>query len=83
MSRTLSVAAFSAALLVPAAALAHHGWAGQDNAKVTTLEGRVDAVRYRNPHGERLAGCQRYVAHMLFMRVFWPALKRSMHASSV
>jgi hypothetical protein len=42
----------AAALLAPAPALAHHGWAGQDNEHVTTLEGRVDAVRYRNPHGE-------------------------------
>jgi len=48
----LAVAALAAPLLVSGPASAHHGWAGQDNSKVTTLEGRVDAVRYRNPHGE-------------------------------
>lgn len=42
----------AAALLVPLPALAHHGWSGQDNAHVTTLEGKIAAVRYRNPHGE-------------------------------
>jgi hypothetical protein len=40
------------ALLAPLPALAHHGWAGQDNAHVTNLEGRIAAVRYHNPHGE-------------------------------
>jgi hypothetical protein len=42
----------AAVLLAPLPAVAHHGWAGQDNAKLTILEGRIDAVRYRNPHGE-------------------------------
>jgi hypothetical protein len=42
----------AAALLAPLPALAHHGWSGQDNEHLTTLEGRIDAVRYRNPHGE-------------------------------
>lgn len=42
----------AAALLAPLPAAAHHGWSGQDNAKVTTLEGKIAAVRYRNPHGE-------------------------------
>ena len=42
----------AAALLAPLPALAHHGWSGQDNSKVTTLEGKIAAVRYRNPHGE-------------------------------
>ena len=41
-----------AVAVTPVAALAHHGWSGQDNAKVTTLSGAVTAVRYRNPHGE-------------------------------
>jgi hypothetical protein len=45
--------AFAAALLLaPAPALAHHGWSGQDNTKVTTLEGKVQAVRFRDPHAE-------------------------------
>ncbi|OYX34329.1 MAG: hypothetical protein B7Y99_05645 [Caulobacterales bacterium 32-69-10] len=42
----------AAALLAPLPAAAHHGWSGQDNAKLTTLEGKIAAVRYRNPHGE-------------------------------
>lgn len=44
--------ALVAAFLAPLPASAHHGWAGQDNAHVTTLEGKIAAVRYRNPHGE-------------------------------
>lgn len=44
--------ALVAALLAPLPAAAHHGWAGQDNNKVTSLEGKIEAVRYRNPHGE-------------------------------
>ena len=41
-----------AAALSAAPAAAHHGWRGQDNAKVTVVEGPIRAVRYRNPHGE-------------------------------
>lgn len=41
-----------AVAVTPVAALAHHGWSGQENDKVTTLSGSVEAVRYRNPHGE-------------------------------
>lgn len=44
--------ALVAAVLAPLPASAHHGWAGQDNGKVTALEGKIAAVRYRNPHGE-------------------------------
>lgn len=46
------VASLLAPLPAAAPALAHHGWSGQDNAKLTTLEGKIAAVRYRNPHGE-------------------------------
>jgi hypothetical protein len=46
------VAALLAPLPAAAPAWAHHGWSGQDNAHVTTLEGKIAAVRYRNPHGE-------------------------------
>ena len=53
MKWTVKPALFAAALILPApAALAHHGWAGQDNAHVTTLEGTIQGVRYRNPHAE-------------------------------
>jgi hypothetical protein len=44
--------ALAAALLAPLPAAAHHGWSGQDNAHVTTLEGPIQAVRYRDPHAE-------------------------------
>ena len=46
------VLVLAAAALAPLPAAAHHGWAGQDNSKVTVLEGPIQAVRYRNPHGE-------------------------------
>lgn len=41
-----------AAALAPLPASAHHGWSGQENDKVTVLEGPIQAVRFRNPHGE-------------------------------
>ena len=41
-----------ATALAPLPAAAHHGWAGQENSKVTVVEGPIQAVRYRNPHGE-------------------------------
>lgn len=50
-----STLAYVAGALTVAAALpasAHHGWAGQDNSKVTVVEGAIKDVRYRNPHGE-------------------------------
>jgi hypothetical protein len=51
MSRTLSVAAFSAALLVPAAALAHHGWSSYDADKVIRHTAPLSDVVWGNPHG--------------------------------
>jgi hypothetical protein len=47
-----AVAALPAAAALPSLAWAHHGWAGQDNQHLTVLEGRIEAVRYRNPHSE-------------------------------
>jgi hypothetical protein len=53
MRKSSAILAFAATCALPAtAALAHHGWAGQENDKVTVLEGKIEAVRYRNPHGE-------------------------------
>jgi hypothetical protein len=52
MRKSSIVLAFAIAALPATAALAHHGWAGQENDKVTVLEGKIDAVRYFNPHGE-------------------------------
>ena len=52
MRKSPVILAFAIAALPASAALAHHGWAGQENDKFTVLEGRIDAVRYSNPHGE-------------------------------
>ena len=38
-------------LLVPAVALAHHGWSEYDQTKPLTLEGRVQEMGYEHPHG--------------------------------
>jgi hypothetical protein len=48
-AKALLIAA--AVLTVPAAALAHHGWSGQEE-KLSVLEGPIQSVRYLNPHGE-------------------------------
>ena len=50
-SKRLTIFAAAAALLAPAAAIAHHGWNGQEG-KLTVLEGPIQAVSYRDPHGE-------------------------------
>lgn len=47
MIRT-SIAALA---LVPALALAHHGWSEYDQTKTLTLEGRVQEMGYEHPHG--------------------------------
>ena len=51
-SKRLILVAIAATILVPAAASAHHGWSGQESDKVTTLEGAIKSVSYRDPHGE-------------------------------
>ncbi len=50
MRRLIAFAA--AAVLLPAVALAHHGWSSYDPNTVLTLEGPIKAVKYQNPHGE-------------------------------
>ena len=55
MRLLLAAAAAAAALpaaTLPPAAWAHHGWSGQESDKVTALEGVIQSVSYRNPHGE-------------------------------
>jgi Family of unknown function (DUF6152) len=42
----------AALLLVCAAAFAHHGAAGYDSSKVTTLKGTVTEFRFENPHSQ-------------------------------
>lgn len=46
-----SVLAVLATLLLPAAALAHHGWSGYDAGKPMTLTGVVKESGYEHPHG--------------------------------
>jgi RPA family protein len=40
-----------AAILLSAAAWAHHGWSGYDNSKDVTLTGVVREATWANPHG--------------------------------
>jgi hypothetical protein len=40
-----------AALAMPAAAIAHHGWGGFDTAKVLDHTGPIARSTYANPHG--------------------------------
>jgi hypothetical protein len=42
---------FLAALAIPMAAAAHHGWSSYDTDRVLRLEGRFTAVSWSNPHG--------------------------------
>jgi hypothetical protein len=49
--RNILAAALGAALLVPAAALAHHGWAWTTGENIE-LTGTITEVRLGNPHGE-------------------------------
>ncbi len=45
-----------ALLLVPAAALAHHGWSEYDSTKLLKLSGKIVEYGYEHPHGHvRLA----------------------------
>jgi Family of unknown function (DUF6152) len=49
LRRRIVIAA--ALLAVPAAAIAHHGWGGFDNAKVLDHTGPIARSTYANPHG--------------------------------
>ena len=40
-----------AALAMPAAAIAHHGWSSYETDKVLTVDGRFATVSWANPHG--------------------------------
>lgn len=51
MLRSAAVA-ISILLSAPGAAWAHHGWGLYDTAAATTVDGAVQAVRWRNPHVE-------------------------------
>ena len=41
----------AALVLMPAAALAHHGWSGYDSGRVLNLTGTIREAGYEHPHG--------------------------------
>ena len=47
----MAMAGLLAAALLPAAALAHHGWSEYDTSKALTLTGVVKDSGYEHPHG--------------------------------
>ncbi len=51
MFRPLPTAAAVVALLLPAAALAHHGWSAYDAETVIKVTAPVSDVAWGNPHG--------------------------------
>lgn len=42
---------FLAALAIPAAAIAHHGWSSYETENVLEVDGRFSSVSWANPHG--------------------------------
>lgn len=51
MSRAAILALGLTAALLPAAAIAHHGWSSYDESKPITLTGPLQSVSWSNPHG--------------------------------
>lgn len=51
MYKTLPIAAVVLALVLPAAALAHHGWSSYDASKVIKHTAPLTDVVWGNPHG--------------------------------
>ena len=51
MLRSLKIAAIVAAMSVPGAAIAHHGWSSYDATKAIKHTGPLKAVSWGNPHG--------------------------------
>jgi hypothetical protein len=51
MRRVLAFATVSLALVLPAAAVAHHGWGSYDAAKTVKVTAPLTNVEWRNPHG--------------------------------
>ena len=41
----------AAAMVVPAAAFAHHGWSSYDSSKAIDISVKLQDVRWANPHG--------------------------------
>ena len=48
-----------AAILIPAAALAHHGWSTYDPDKPVTVAGKLTDVSWSNPHASAKIAFQR------------------------
>jgi hypothetical protein len=51
MSNRIRGAVLVAALAVPAAALAHHGWSGYDSNAPLKVTGTIGEAGYEHPHG--------------------------------
>lgn len=51
MRQSVKIAAVFAALAIPAAALAHHGWSSYDAEKTITHTAPVTELSWGNPHG--------------------------------
>jgi len=47
----MTITGLLAALILPAAALAHHGWSEYDTSKALTLTGTIKDSGYEHPHG--------------------------------
>ena len=47
----MTITGLLAALILPAAALAHHGWSEYDTSKAMTLTGTIKDSGYEHPHG--------------------------------
>lgn len=51
MPRPLRSMILAAALAIPVAAFAHHGWSSYDTSKAARLTGPLRTVTWGNPHG--------------------------------
>ena len=54
-----------AALILPAAALAHHGWSEYDSAKAMTVTGIIKDSGYEHPHGHAMLEVQGKTWHVI------------------
>lgn len=48
---SMTMTGLLAVLILPAAALAHHGWSEYDTARALTLTGTIKDSGYEHPHG--------------------------------
>ena len=51
MHKSMKIAAVLAALAIPGAAIAHHGWSSYDTTKVIKHSAPLKEVSWGNPHG--------------------------------